>query len=204
MTYTYYDVIAKDWTAFILQQKQPLTCFPASFQTMNLPLFTSPHYNNTFCVVCVCLDKKIWRGPTLHSALWFSPHQKVTRETDLSIQGPTQIVFSNSLCFPCVFPVQPQILHMAIYVICDVNSLFKKCRCSQQITQYPLPRVSGNLQLEQTKCVFPVFWQNFKFPELIHIGGYGKYRATDRPASLSSSCPVLQSCHPLLPLRHAL
>ena len=32
---------------------------------------------------------------------------------------PTQIVFSNSLCFPCVFPVQPPIFPVPIYIICD-------------------------------------------------------------------------------------
>ena len=32
---------------------------------------------------------------------------------------PTQIVFSNSLCFPCVFPVQSKIFPVPIYIICD-------------------------------------------------------------------------------------
>ena len=32
---------------------------------------------------------------------------------------PTQIAFSNSLCFPCLFPVQHQIFPVPIYVICD-------------------------------------------------------------------------------------
>ena len=32
---------------------------------------------------------------------------------------PTQIVFSNSLCFPCVFPIQSQIFPVLIYIICD-------------------------------------------------------------------------------------
>ena len=32
---------------------------------------------------------------------------------------PTQIVFSNSLCFPCVFPVQSQFFPVPISIICD-------------------------------------------------------------------------------------
>ena len=32
---------------------------------------------------------------------------------------PTQISFSNSLCFPCFFPVRPQIFPVPIYLICD-------------------------------------------------------------------------------------
>ena len=33
----------------------------------------------------------------------------------------TQIAFSNSLCFPCFFPVQQQIFPVPIYMICDYN-----------------------------------------------------------------------------------
>ena len=32
---------------------------------------------------------------------------------------PTQIVFSNSLCFPCFFPVQQQTFPVPIYIISD-------------------------------------------------------------------------------------
>ena len=87
---------------------------------------------------------------------------------------PTQIVFSNSLCFPCVFPVQSQIFPVPIYIICDyyidetdlADLLGQKWKFSRQILQYPLLLESGNLQLEQTK--FPVFSLCFgkisKFP----------------------------------------
>ena len=53
-----------------------------------------------------------------------------------TVRVPTQIVFSNSLCFPCVFPVRPQIFPVPIYMICeyyihrtdlaDLYSLLKK------------------------------------------------------------------------------
>ena len=90
---------------------------------------------------------------------------------------PTQIVFLISLCFPCVFPVQPQIFPVPIYIICyyyihkidlaDQSRFWKKKRkISLQISQYPFTLESGNLQLEQTK--FPGFSQGFgkisKFP----------------------------------------
>ena len=86
---------------------------------------------------------------------------------------PTQIVFSNSLCFPCVFPVQSQIFPVPIYIICDyyidetdlADLLGQKWKFSRQILQYPLLLESGNLQLEQTK--FPVF---SKFPGFFLTG----------------------------------
>ena len=63
---------------------------------------------------------------------------------------PTQIVFSNSLYFPC--PI--------------TNFRCDNLKFSPQISQYPLPLESANLQLEQTK--FPVFSLCFgeiiKFP----------------------------------------
>ena len=73
---------------------------------------------------------------------------------------PTQIVFSNSLCFSCLFPVQPQIFPVPIYMICNYN--IHKTDVSSLKKNYLLPLESGNLQLEQTK--FPVFWQNFQIP----------------------------------------
>ena len=84
---------------------------------------------------------------------------------------PTQIVFSDSLCFPCFFLVQPQIIPVPIYMICnyyihktdlaDLSSFWKKnLQFSRQIWQYPIPLESVDLQLQQTK--FPVFWQNFQ------------------------------------------
>ena len=39
---------------------------------------------------------------------------------------PTQIVLSNSLCFPCVFPVQSQIFPVPISIICDYYFWEKK------------------------------------------------------------------------------
>ena len=81
---------------------------------------------------------------------------------------PTQVVFSNCLCFPCFFPVRRQIFPVPIYVICDyyihktdladLSSLITKIEKSknQKISKYLLPLESGNLQLEQTK--FPVYF----------------------------------------------
>ena len=43
----------------------------------------------------------------------------LSRPAHSKIRVPTQIVFSNSLCFPCVFPVQSQIFPVPIYIICD-------------------------------------------------------------------------------------
>ena len=37
----------------------------------------------------------------------------------ISYRVPTQIAFSNSLCFLCLFPVQPQMFPVPIYIICD-------------------------------------------------------------------------------------
>ena len=34
---------------------------------------------------------------------------------------PTQIVYSNSLCFSRFFPIQLQIFPMPIYIICDYH-----------------------------------------------------------------------------------
>ena len=39
----------------------------------------------------------------------------------LQIRVPTQIAFSNSLCFPCFFSIRLQIFPVPIYVICDYN-----------------------------------------------------------------------------------
>ena len=82
---------------------------------------------------------------------------------------PTKIALSNSLCFPCVFPIQLQIFPVPIYVICDyyihktdLADLSNFTEFSHQISEYLLPLGSGNLQLEQTK--FPVFWQIFQIP----------------------------------------
>ena len=92
---------------------------------------------------------------------------------DAFIRVPTQILFSNSLCFPCVFPVKPQIFPVSIYIICD-DYLYntdwqiypasgKKMEIfAANITISFTFRESWNLQLEQTK--FPVFWQNFQIP----------------------------------------
>ena len=61
----------------------------------------------------------------------------------------------------CVFPVQPHIFAVPLYVICDYyihktdlidSSSFKQI---WKKSKYLLPLESGNLQLEQTK--FPVF-----------------------------------------------
>ena len=79
-----------------------------------------------------------------------------------TLRVPTQIIFSNSLCFP----VQQQISPVPIYIICDyyihktmLGELFrfwkKKWKFSRQISQYLLHSELGNLQLELTK--FPVF-----------------------------------------------
>ena len=86
---------------------------------------------------------------------------------------PTQISFSNSLCFSRFFPVRPQIFPVPIYMFCDyylhktnltdlsgINFLGGDFLL--QILKYLLPLESGNLQLEQTK--FPVFWQIFQIP----------------------------------------
>ena len=80
---------------------------------------------------------------------------------------PTQIAFSNSLCFPCYFPARPQIFPAPIYVSCDYyrhktdltdfNFFFLR-----QISKSLLPLESENLQLGKTK--FPVFWENFQIP----------------------------------------
>ena len=84
------------------------------------------------------------------------------------------MAFSNSLCFPCLFPVQAQTFPVPIYVICEYNIPYAKLtkqnypasnknwKCSQQILKYILPLESGNLQIEHTK--FPVFWQSFQIP----------------------------------------
>ena len=109
-------------------------------------------------------------------------------------RAPTQIAFSNSLCFPCFFPVRRQIFPVPIYVICNYYihktdladfSSFKK-QFSQPISKYLLPLESGNLQLEQTK--FPVFWQNFQipcvFPDRTFLGPFSLF-------SLCSGYPVL-------------
>ena len=67
----------------------------------------------------------------------------------------TQIEFSNSLCVPCVFPVQPEIFPVPIYVICeyyihktDLPDLSTLKKIFKNIF-YPIQ--SGNLQLDQTK-----------------------------------------------------
>ena len=74
--------------------------------------------------------------------------------------------------FPVFFPVQPQIFPVPISIICnyyihktdlaDLSSFWEKWKFSRQISQYPLPLASGNLEVEQTK--FPVFWQIFQIP----------------------------------------
>ena len=75
---------------------------------------------------------------------------------------PTQIVFSNSLCFPCVFPVRLQIFPVPIYKICEYYihrtdlADQKKWIFLQQLLQYPLLLESEHLQLELTE--FPVFF----------------------------------------------
>ena len=66
----------------------------------------------------------------------------------VQIKVPTQIAFSNSLCFPCVFPVHPQIFPVPINVTCDyyihrtdlseLSSFKKNTKFSRQILQYLL------------------------------------------------------------------
>ena len=99
------------------------------------------------------------------------------RNNNMVVRVPTQIVFSNSLCFPCVFPVQLLIFPVTIYLICDyyihktdlvdLSSFWeKKGIFLQQISQYPLLLESEHSQLEQAK--FPVislcFDKILKFP----------------------------------------
>ena len=102
---------------------------------------------------------------------------------------PTQIAFSNSLCFPCFFPVQLQIFPVPIYIIydyyihkTDLPDLFpaleKKWKFSRQISQYPLPLESGNIELDQTKLtVFSLcFGKISKFPVFSRTGNiFGRF-----------------------------
>ena len=89
---------------------------------------------------------------------------------------PTQIVFSNSLCFPRFFPVQPQIFPVPIYIICnyyihktmlaDLFSFWKKEKIFAENIAISFPfRIREFYNLMPTKFpVFPVFWQNFQIP----------------------------------------
>ena len=96
------------------------------------------------------------------------------RHSILRYRIPTEIVFSNSPCFPYVFPLSD-----GKFSLCDLWLLHtqnwlgrltklkkKNWRFSWQISKYLLPLESGNLQLERTK--FPVFSLYFgkisKFP----------------------------------------
>ena len=79
---------------------------------------------------------------------------------------PTQIAFSNSLCFPCMtvnFPcANLRDLWLLHTLNCLIQILRKNGKFLRQIPKYLLLLGSGKLQLEQTK--FPVFWQNFQIP----------------------------------------
>ena len=78
---------------------------------------------------------------------------------------PTQIVFSNSLCFSCVFPVQLQIFPVPVYIICDyyihktelahLPSFWKKKEIFAANIAISFTFRTRELQLEQTK--FAVF-----------------------------------------------
>ena len=81
------------------------------------------------------------------------PAEQSSRDTICRV--PTQISFSNALCFPCFFPVKPQIFHVSIYVICGYyihkTDLADLSRLKKKLSKYILILESGNLQLEQTK-----------------------------------------------------
>ena len=48
-----------------------------------------------------------------------SDTQRGSAQSRMTVRLPTQIVFSNSLCFPYFFPVQPHIFPVPIYIIYD-------------------------------------------------------------------------------------
>ena len=86
---------------------------------------------------------------------------------------PTQIIFSNSLCFPCVFPVRLQFFPVPIYIICnyyihktdlaDLSSFWKKngnFRANYRNILYLWHQGIYNLRK------LPVFWQNFQIEGL--------------------------------------
>ena len=87
---------------------------------------------------------------------------------------PTQISFSNSLCFPCFFPVR-----LPIYVICDYyinktdladlssfqkNGFLKKIFLANIEISFTFRITDFKTLANQIPCVFPVFWQNFQIP----------------------------------------
>ena len=126
---------------------------------------------------------------------------------------PTQIVFSNSLCFPCPtanFPCDNLhnlwLLHTQNWLSRPIQLLEKKDFFLRQISQYPLLLESEYLQFEQAK--FPVFGQNSlcfdkisKFPVFLPFSLCRGYPAllnqtlTDRPRARGSPCLVVSDRH---------
>ena len=116
---------------------------------------------------------------------------------------PTQIVFLNSLFFPCFslsnhkFSLRQFMYFVTItYTKLTPPAHPKNWKFSGQISKYLLPLESGNLQLEQIK--FPVFWQNFQipcvFPDRDFLGSFSLFSLS----SLWSWYPGINlpcSCH---------
>ena len=78
------------------------------------------------------------------------------------VRVPSQVAFSNSLCFPCPSATFPCTNLHDLWLLHTQNWLGRLFQLQSQISKYLLPLESGDLQLEQTK--FPVFWHNFKIP----------------------------------------
>ena len=99
--------------------------------------------------------------------------QETIPEYGMIYRVPTQIAFSNSLCFPCVFPIWPHIFPVPIYVICDyyihktaLSSSSKKIEifAANIETSFTSRNREITTWAYHIPCVFPVFWQNFQIP----------------------------------------
>ena len=84
---------------------------------------------------------------------------------------PTQSSFSNSLCFPCFFPVWLQIFavicdyYIHLTDLADISS-FKKDLGIFAADIFTFRIREFTTWANKIPCVFPVFWQNFQIPRV--------------------------------------
>ena len=91
--------------------------------TCLLAIFSYAYLNATTRILCSVNDR-------------IKHHGKV-RARPPAIRVPTQVAFSNSLCFLCSFPVRLQIFPVPIYEICDyMYNIYKLHVISNKILNF--------------------------------------------------------------------
>ena len=122
---------------------------------------------------------------------YFTPHSKSSISATIFYRAPTQIVFWNSLCFPCFFPVQPPIFPGPIYIISSFWIKKMEIFAANIAIWFTFRIREFTTWANKVPCVFRV-WQNFKipcvFPGREFFGPFSLF-------SLCSGYPASRPCH---------